>query len=58
VANSAIEGTSLTYAGAHPGELIALFGSTGRLEIAVSMGSAAECLGVGRGAIVLVEGRP
>lgn len=58
VANSTIEGIGLTYAGAQPGELIALFGSTGRLEIAVSMGSAAECLGVGREAIVLVEGRP
>ncbi len=55
VGDSAIEGIGLTYAGAQPGELIALFGSTGRLEIAVNMGSAAECLGVGSGAIVLVE---
>jgi hypothetical protein len=56
VGDSAIEDIGLTYAGAQPGELIALFGSTGQLEIAVNMGSAAECLGVGRGAIVLVEG--
>lgn len=55
--DSAIEEISLTYAGRQPGELLALFGSTGRLEIAVNTGSAAECLGVGRGAIVLVEGR-
>lgn len=56
VGDSVIEGVSLTYAGRQPGELLALFGSTGRLEIAVNMGSAAECLGVGRGGIVLVEG--
>lgn len=56
VGDSVIEHISLTYAGAHPGELLALFGSAGQLEIAVSMGSAAECLGLGRGAIVLVEG--
>jgi S-adenosylmethionine hydrolase len=57
VGDSVIEGIRLAYAGAHPGELLALFGSTGRLEIAVSLGSAAECLGVGRGAIVMVEAR-
>jgi S-adenosylmethionine hydrolase len=55
VGDSAIEGISLTYAGAQPGEMLALFGSTGQLEIAVNMGSAAECLGVGRGGIVLIE---
>lgn len=57
VGSSAIDEISMTYAGAQPGQLIALFGSTGRLEIAVNRGSAAECLGVGRGAIVLVAGR-
>jgi S-adenosylmethionine hydrolase len=57
VGDSAIEGLSLTYAGAHPGEMLALIGSSGRLEIAVNMGSAAECLGVGRGALVLIEAR-
>jgi len=57
VADSVIEEVRLAYAGAQPGELLALFASTGRLEIAVNMGSAARCLGVGRDAIVLVEGR-
>jgi len=55
--DSVIEEIGLTYAGKQPGELLALFGSTGRLEIAVNLGSAAECLGVGRGAIVLIEGQ-
>src|SRR5262245_65149816 len=41
-----------TYAGAKPGELCALIGSSDRLEIAVSGGSAAETLGLGRGAVV------
>jgi S-adenosylmethionine hydrolase len=45
------------YAGANPGELLAIFGSTGRLEIALNMGSAAAVLRVGRGAIVMIEGR-
>jgi len=53
--DSVIEGVRTAYAGADPGELIALFGSTGRLEIALNLGSAAECLGVGVGAIILVE---
>jgi S-adenosylmethionine hydrolase len=55
VGHSAIEQLRSAYAGAQPGELIALFGSTGRLEIALNLGSAAECLGLGRGAIVLIE---
>jgi S-adenosylmethionine hydrolase len=55
--DSAIERIGLTYAGAQPGELLALFGSAGHLEIAINMGSAAACLGLGRGAIVLVEGQ-
>ena len=41
-----------TYAGAKPGELCALVGSSDRLEIAVSGGSAAATLGLGRGAVV------
>jgi S-adenosylmethionine hydrolase len=41
-----------TYAGATPGALCALVGSSDRLEIAVSGGSAAETLGIGRGAVV------
>jgi S-adenosylmethionine hydrolase len=41
-----------TYAEVAPGELCALFGSTDHLEIAVNAGSAAERLGLGRGARV------
>lgn len=40
------------YHEAAPGELFALVGSTGRVEIAVREGSAATALGVGRGATV------
>lgn len=53
----AIEGQPIprlvaTYAEAPPGELCALFGSTDRLEIAVSGDSAAARLGLGPGAAV------
>lgn len=44
-----------TYAEAAAGELCALFGSTDHLEIAVNAGSAAERLGLGRGALVTVR---
>ena len=44
-----------TYAEAAPGEVVALFGSTDRLEIAVKSGNAAEALGVGRGTTVHVS---
>ena len=44
-----------TYAEAPPGELCALFGSTDHLELAVHAGSAAERLGLGRGARVIVR---
>jgi S-adenosylmethionine hydrolase len=57
VGDSVIEEIRLAYAGAQPGELLAIFGSTGRLEIAMNLGSAARCLGVGRDAILLIEGR-
>lgn len=43
-----------TYGDAVPGETIALFGSSERLEVAVTGGSAAQRLGVGRGATVRV----
>lgn len=43
-----------TYGEAHPGELVALLGSSGRLEVSVREGSAARTLGVGRGAAVVV----
>jgi S-adenosylmethionine hydrolase len=57
VGDSVIEEVCLAYAGRQPSELLALFGSTGRLEIAVNMGSAAQVLNVGRGAVVMVEAR-
>lgn len=43
-----------TYAEAAPGDVCALFGSTDHLEVAVNGGSAAERLGLSRGAAVLV----
>jgi len=55
--DSAIDGIRAAYAGANPGDLLALFGSSGRLEIALNLGSAAACLGIGVGAIVMIEGR-
>jgi S-adenosylmethionine hydrolase len=44
-----------TYADIADGELCALFGSTDHLEIAANATSAAERLGLGRGAIVVVR---
>lgn len=41
-----------TYGDANPGELVAVTGSTGRLEIALRDGSAARVLGLGAGAKV------
>ncbi|MGE3177633.1 MAG: S-adenosyl-l-methionine hydroxide adenosyltransferase family protein [Vicinamibacterales bacterium] len=46
-----------TYGDAQPGDVVALFGSTERLEIAVVQGHAAERFGVGRGAAVHVSRR-
>jgi S-adenosylmethionine hydrolase len=46
-----------TYAEAAPGEVVALFGSTDRLEIAVTSGNAAEALGAARGLTVHVSTR-
>ena len=43
-----------TYADAEAGSVCALFGSTDHLEVAVSGGSAAEQLGLGRGAPVSI----
>jgi S-adenosylmethionine hydrolase len=44
-----------TYADAGPGEICAVFGSTDHLEVAASGASAAEALGLGRGAPVHVS---
>jgi S-adenosylmethionine hydrolase len=57
VGDSVIEEVRTAYAGAAPGELLAIFGSTGRLEIALNLGSAAKCLGLGRHAVVVIEPR-
>jgi len=43
------------YAEAEPGEPLALFGSSGRLEIAVRGGRAAAQLGLTKGAILNIE---
>jgi S-adenosylmethionine hydrolase len=55
VAGRAIAGVVATYADIRAGEVCALFGSTDHLEFAVNGGSAAETLGVGRGATVEIE---
>ncbi len=44
-----------TYAEAPAGELVALFGSTDHLEIAVNTASASEQLGLSRGATVMIK---
>jgi S-adenosylmethionine hydrolase len=38
----------------HPGEICALFGSTDHLELATNSGSAAQMLGLDRGAAVRI----
>jgi S-adenosyl-L-methionine hydrolase (adenosine-forming) len=43
-----------TYADIQPGEVCALFGSTDHLELAANAGSAAEALGLARGAAVRI----
>ena len=50
-----ISGLARTYGDAPVGEAVALFGSSGYLEIAVREGSAAEALRVGRGDTVTVS---
>lgn len=55
VAGVTIDRVSGTYSDVGAGEVCALFGSTGALEIACRDGSAAARLGVGRGAIVSIR---
>lgn len=52
-----IEGISSTYSDAEQGEVLALVESTGRLEVARSMGSAARAVGAGVGEAVTVRKR-
>ncbi len=55
VGDRCIEGIQSTYGNALPGELLALVGSAGHLEIAITGGSAAEILGLGTGTDVILE---
>lgn len=55
VGGEAISGVRSTYASVEPGQMLALIGSTGTLEISLRDGSAAERLGVERGHTVHVR---
>lgn len=55
VADQEITGICRSYSETQPGSLLALFGSTDRLEISVSMGSAKELLKSGKGCPVTVS---
>jgi S-adenosylmethionine hydrolase len=55
IGTATIEGVSRFYAERGPGELLGLIGSSGRLEVAVNGGSAAQRLGLGVGAAVQVD---
>lgn len=55
IAGTTVSQRVRTYGEAEPGTLVALIGSTGRLEIAVVNGSAARRLGVGAGTSVQVD---
>jgi len=52
-----INGIHRTFADVSDGELVAYFGSTGRLEIAIRNGNAAESLDVGRGRSLTLTAR-
>lgn len=55
LAGRKIRGIGATYGLAPPGQLVALLGSSDRLEIAVVCGSAAQVLGVGPGCPVILR---
>ncbi len=55
IAGRTITGLTGTYGEAEAGALCAIVGSSGRLEIAVSGGSAEAVLGVGRGTLVRIR---
>jgi len=55
VGGRAVGSVVTTYADASPGSVCALFGSSEHLEVAVSGGSAAELLGLARGATVALS---
>jgi S-adenosylmethionine hydrolase len=52
-----IEGLIRTYADRSEGSVVALIGSTGRLEVAVVNGDASKILQAGRGTPILVRGQ-
>jgi S-adenosylmethionine hydrolase len=52
---ASIAGLVTTYAAGTPGSLVALFGSSGRLELAIVEGNAAVALSAARGASVIVS---
>lgn len=54
IGHRAIQGLQEHYAQARPGSLLALFGSSGLLEIACNLGSAAEILGYSPGKFLAV----
>jgi S-adenosylmethionine hydrolase len=58
VAQTSVPRVVQTYADVSPGELCALVGSSGHLEVAVNGGNAAERLDAARGAEVVVGGKP
>ena len=53
-----IAGLASTFGSAAHGELLALVGSSGFLEVSVRDGSATDRLGIGRGTMVVVRGEP
>jgi len=56
VAGHKIEGLKRTFADVEPGKPLAYIGSTGRLEIAIRQGNAAQTFNVRRGDKILVRG--
>jgi hypothetical protein len=57
IGGQTIHGLQRAYGDAQPGQLLAVLGSSGLLEIAVSAGNAARELAAGRGAPVQVMDR-
>ena len=58
VAGKRVSGIGATYADVEPGHWVVLFGSTGRLEVSVNLGNAAERLPADVGAAVTVTPGP
>lgn len=52
-----IKGLSVSYQDVPPGELLAIIGSRGYLEISVNQGDARSCCGVGKDAVIVVTVR-